>query len=115
MSDQSQLDQQIRRALKKIPKIRKIFFLIELWLRVGSYKTYNSRARSEVHWLGSHRPRRPERLFIVVVYAWAIVLLEADQFLIWCIVWGALVAIFVITKSFAMLVPKRKQSWVIRY
>lgn len=115
MSDQNPLDQRIKRALSKLSKIRKIFLLIELWLKVVAYEAYNARPRAHVHWIGPKRPRRPERLFIAVVYVWAIVLLEAHQLLVWSVIWGSLSSMFVVTRSFAMLRSKKSDRWTIKY
>lgn len=115
MNNSDQAEQRIKRALKKISKIRKLFLLAELWLRVAVYKIYYTHSRARVHWIGPKRPRRPERIFIIVVLIWAIVLLETEQFKLWSIIWGSLTSFFVIFKSFAMMFQKKSDRWVIRY
>lgn len=113
---------QLKNALKKLSVLQRSLLILKLILWLMTYKVkgmffhyLNAHSRSRVHWLGPKRPRRPERLFIVVVYAWAIVLLEAHQLLVWSVIWGALACAFVIGKSFAMIFHKKSDRWVIRY
>lgn len=112
MSDHNQLEQQIKRALRKVPRVRKVFLIIELWLKVVFYKACNFCPRTHIHWIGAPRPKRRERLFFVTVIFGAMAALETNQFLLWSIFWGWMTSVYVIVQSVLSLIPRKEHHWV---
>ena len=112
---EKQLNQRARRALRKLPKYRKVILYIELSIRVLVYKmrSLRTRPRARVHWAGhAHRPRRPERILFVVLFFASMLIFEPREYMLWAILWGGGAAIFVNLCAINSLLPRRKRHWV---
>lgn len=74
----------------------------------GSFKT-SSRAR--IHWLG-HRRRRPERALFSTIMISSIAFFELGEYMIWAVIWGGMLSIFVTLNSIYILIPRKRAHWV---
>src|ERR1044072_8529496 len=94
-----QLNQQIRRTLKRLPKTRKVLLYLRLLIRVTLFRAsrrlmaWFKRPRSRAHWVGSQRRRRLERPMIILLFLCAILFLEPRQFATWAATWGGLTSV----------------------
>jgi hypothetical protein len=102
MSNDPHLNQRIKRVLKKLTKIQKLFFWFRLLLWLVAYRARRYmaglfvRPRSRVHWAGRRqRLPRPERSFIFLVFAIAIVLLKPREYAVWATISGGFTAMMV--------------------
>jgi len=85
--------------------LRRFFLGLYLSWLIFLGKFISKRALS--HWVGrQHRPRRPERMFITFVLLGGFFALETHQLLLWVTAWGGAVSMFVIVRSFAMVIQK---------
>lgn len=110
MRSDHQQNPRIKRVLKKLTKIQKLFFWLRLllWLVVYRARQYMVglfvRPRSRAHWIGKRsRLQRPERAFIVIMFAIAIILLEPYEYAVWATVIGGFTALMVPVISFRYL------------
>lgn len=112
---EKQLNQRARRALRKLPKTRKMILYLELSFRVFIYelrsKIRRIRPRARAHWLGGNRPRRLERALIFTVILGAVPVLEFDQYLLWCAAWGGGAAVFINLNAASKLIPRKRYHW----
>ena len=70
---------------------------------LGEFRS--KRARGRVHWIGKRsRLQRPERAFIVLMFAIAITLLEPYEYAVWATVIGGFLAIAIPFLSIRYLV-----------
>jgi hypothetical protein len=68
--------------------------------------------RARVHWAGRrHRPRRFERALFFLLLIGAMAILERDQYLLWCIMWGGWLSLFISAYSIYRLVPRKRYHW----
>ena len=97
-----QLNQQIKRVLEKLTKIKKLFLCIGFffWViasrarhfMVGPFVSQHSR----VHWLDTHRrARRLERSLLYLLFPLAMLLLEPREYATWAAVFGCFTAMTV--------------------
>jgi hypothetical protein len=71
-------------------------FLIKTVLTIMSWlnEFRRERSRHRVHWIGRRqRPQRPERAFIVLMFAIAITLLEPYEYAVWATIVGGFTAL----------------------
>src|SRR5688572_15355424 len=65
--------------------------------------------RGRVHWVGYHnRPRRFERALFFLLLIGAMAILERDQYLLWCIMWGGWLSIFISAYSIYRMFPRKR-------
>jgi hypothetical protein len=69
--------------------------------------------RARIHWIGYHRrPRRPERLMAMLLFAFAMILLEPREFVLWSIEMGSALSVACVALTVYRLVPRKRGRWV---
>ena len=80
-----------------------VSLVISCLLFIGKFQS----PRTRIHWIGNvRRARRLERhLFIVLLFV-PFLLLEPRQYLLWFVLWGGMVSVFVIIFSSLLIFKK---------
>ena len=115
MKHKDQLDHEIGQSLKSLTKTQKATLYVELLLRLASYRLskflHYSNLRARVHWLGrAQRPRRLERLLLIVLMVISAVIFEPHEYMLWVCYWGGGVSLFVIVRTFYKLIQQYKTT-----
>jgi len=98
--------------LRNLKFLNQLRFLIYLyWLKLVENLEWIRSPRTRVHWLGrAHRPRRLERLLLIVLMVISAVIFEPHEYMLWVCYWGGGVSLFVIVRTFYKLIQQYKTT-----
>lgn len=111
-------NQRIKRALKRLAKLHKIFFCFRLagWLIIYRIRCMVARLttspRGRIHWAGGHRrPRRRER-HVIALSCLSILAVSQKLDLIWSVELGGTIALFLVFYSIYKVFPRKRYHWI---
>jgi hypothetical protein len=100
---------------QKLSRIRSPWRRLVLSLCMTSLVLINifTSSRARIHWLGHYgRPRRRERALFLCLFLLSMLLLEAEQYLLWATAWGGALAIFINLHTIYRLIPLKRYHWL---
>ena len=90
---------------------RLVSLVLSAMVLAGRYRS----PRARLHWVGhAHRPRRLERWLLAVLLLIAALIFEPREYLVWSIVWGGCLSLYLTLYSLLKLVPRKRYHWIAR-
>ncbi len=87
--------------------------IVSLYLSFLIFVGRHYTRRSRIHWIGAHRrPRRPERSLFAVCFLGSIFLLGSEQYILWSIMWGGMLSIFLNLYVVYRFLPRKRAHWL---
>lgn len=113
-----QLNRRIKCALRRLSQSRKVVLLVRLQIRlillwVLCSFGHGRAKRAKVHWIGRHqRAKRYDRILFIVLYFGALAVLDPLDFMMWAIMWGGGLSIFLVLYTVYRFIPRKRAHWI---